>query len=187
MFTLMLAVQMAVEVGAEFWGRTVPLKTDQGQMKAVATESHLVVEVKVTAAKGRPVRVTQQQFRLRLNGAKFPLPADTPGMAAAAIQYPDWDKDRGVEATAGPVTVGRPRPQARFPDDPHTRNVQGPDGLAEGKSLQEAMTGAAWSDGDVVAERSGLLFFPWKGKVAKIRTLELLWQGEGEERVVKLR
>lgn len=188
--TIFLAVLFGTEVTAEFWGRTVPLKNDEGQMKAVASESHLVVEAKVLAAKGQPVRVTPQQFRLRINGAKLPIPTDSPGMAAAAIQYPDWDSNRGLEAQAGPVIVGRRQPTPRFPGDPAERNRGNSSDKEDAvrRSLPEAVAAASWHDGDVVTERSGLLFFGWKGKVAKIKTLELIWQGvDGVEQVVKLR
>ena len=77
-----LLVWVALEVGAEFWGRTVPLKDAEGQMKAVATETHLVVEVRVKGDKSKPLKVTAQQFRLKVNGAKLDISPDTPGMAA---------------------------------------------------------------------------------------------------------
>jgi hypothetical protein len=36
-------------------------------------------------------------------------------------------------------------------------------------------------------EKSGLLFFPWNGKVAKIKKLELEWSDGSSEARVKLR
>jgi hypothetical protein len=92
-----------------------------------------------------------------------------------------------VEVGAGPVILGRPRGEPRFPGDPNTR--YDPEASGEKtRTLTEAMTSAAWQDGDVVTERSGLLYFPWKGRVAKIKSLELVWQAAGgEAQRVKLR
>lgn len=187
MTTILLTALFCAEVTAEFWGRTVPLKNDQGEMKAVASEQHLVVEATVRTEKRKSVRVTPGQFRLRINGAKYPLAPDTPGMASAAMQYPDWNGVRGVEAQAGPVIIGRPRPVPRFPGDPAGQSGAA-DNSGAGKTLDQAVAGASWVDGDVVGERTGLLFFAWKGKMSKIKTLELIWQAVDEvERVVKLR
>ena len=184
MLTLLLMLQLATEVKGEFWGRTVPVKNDQGEMKAVASEHHLIVEVTVKATKGQPVRITAQQFHLRVNGAKLAIGPDTAGMAAAAIYFPDWHGRQGVEAQAGPVIVGRPQPRPRFPGDP-SAPVHGAED--QGQSLAAAMTAAGLPEGEVMTERGGLLYFPWKGRVAKIKTLELLWDVDGGERVVKLR
>jgi hypothetical protein len=184
--TLLLALTWSVDVTAEFWGRTVPVKNDAGEMKAVASESHLIVEATVKVEKGKPVKVNHQQFRLRVNGAKLAIAPDTAGMAAASIYYPDWERRQGVEVGAGPVIIGRPRPAPRFPGDTSARVPY--EGEDQGKSLADAMTRAALGEGEVFNERTGLLYFAWKGRVAKIKTLELVWVSEaGEERVVKLR
>jgi len=189
MSALFLALFAAAELNAEFWGRTVPLKDGQGMMKAVATDTHLVVEVTVKRKNDEtnPTKITAGQFRLRVNGAKFDIPPDSPGMAAAFISDPNWEGTRGLEAAAGPVIIGRPRAQPRFPDDPNTRGDRQATG-EQTRSLSEAMTAAAWPDGDVVTQRTGLLYFPWKGRVAKIKTLEIVWQApEGAPQTVKLR
>jgi hypothetical protein len=183
---LWLALQIAAELSGEFWGRTVPVKNEAGELKAVASESHLIVEVTVKAAKGKPERISPQQFQLKVNGAKLGLAPDTPGMAAAAIYYPNWDSRQGIEAQAGPVIIGRPQGRPRFPGDPNS--TPPPEGEHQGKTLDAAMTAAALGDGEVFNERTGLLYFAWKGRVAKIKTLELVWTpAEGEARTIKLR
>jgi len=184
--TLLLALTLATDVTAEFWGRTVPVKNDQGEMKAVASEHHLVVEITVKTDKAHPVKLSHQQFRLRVNGAKLAIPPDPAGMAASAIYFPDWAGRQGLEAQAGPVIIGRPRPTARFPGDP---SAQGnPDAQDQGKTLADAMTAASLGEGELYSMRTGLLYFPWRGRVAKLKSLELVWApADGEERVVKLR
>lgn len=186
MIPLLLALTLSTDVTGEFWGRTVPLKNDQGEAKAVASEHHLIVEVTVKAVKGKPVKITHQQFRLRLNGAKLPIAPDTPGMAAAPIYFPEWNVRRGVEAQAGPVIIGRPAPQARFPGDPNARGNPGHQDMAS--SLSDAMLKAALAEGELFTERTGLLYFPWSGRVAKLKSVELIWSpGDRDDIAVKLR
>lgn len=182
---ILLVCCLAADLSADFWGRTIPLKDDQGNLVALASDDHIVVEVKVTVPRGRPVRVTASQFRLRVNGEKAGLVADSPGMAAAAVQYPDWSQRPRVEGQAGPVIIGRPAPVPRFPGDNSRR--AGPY-QESGPPVSERLERAAWPEGEVHSATTGLLFFPWRGKVAKIKKLELAWEGpSGEQLSVKLR
>ncbi|HBY61227.1 MAG TPA: hypothetical protein DEH78_15500, partial [Solibacterales bacterium] len=103
--------------GAEYLARSFSL-----QGKSFLTEDHLVVEVGVYPAPRTPVEVKHSQFRLRLNG-KETLSAQSPSAVAAAIKYEDWERRPGLEASAGPVILGRRTPEPRFPGD--TRPAQG--------------------------------------------------------------
>ena len=187
--TTALLLWLAMDLSAEFWGRTIPLKDDQGNLLAVASDDHIVVEVKATAPRTQHPRLNTIQFKLRLNGST--LIPDTPGMAASAVKYPDWSQRPRLEAQTGPVILGRPQPTPRFPNDPNGRVPPSRTGKPQEPkpdlSIEERMQQAAWADGEISSERTGLLYFPWRGKVAKIKSLEIEWTDGEEHKTVKLR
>jgi hypothetical protein len=129
--------------------------------------------------------ITTSAFVLRING-KEKLMAQTPGMVGAALKYPDWQYERGVRMAAGPVIIGRPAPVERFPGDnrPAQSRIPGP----VPRAPTDAGSGAATAEPEDPAEVvnltslpegprrqpvSGYVFFPWQGKLTKIKTVEL--------------
>ena len=92
-----------------------------------------------------------------------------------------------MEGQAGPIAVG-PRPQSSFPGDPNdrTNRLPGPAGSdpTAGTADRKAPTNpaelipkVALDEGKAHAARSGYLFFPYGGKLAKLKTMELIYSG----------
>ena len=173
-----LLLWLALDWKAEFCGHSVPFAGT-----TYFTADHIVVEVEVLPDKSTPIRLTSGEFRLRINGKKDLLAPETPGMVAASLQYPDWSQRPRLEAQAGPVIVGGPRQQPRFPGD--TQPGQQPsrsDDRPPPKTDAEAVIEAALPEGPTLGPTKGLLYFPYRGKLKSLKTIELLWG----ERVLKL-
>ena len=157
-------------------------------------KDYLVVEVAVFPPRtGTMIRASD--FTLRINGAKQELLTQTPGMVAASIKYDDWRGRRGVVAQAGPVIIG-PRTSGRFPGDnrePLPRRQPGPDDAApeverESVDPSDTIDAAALNEGPARQPRSGYIFFPYTGKLTKIKTVELNYRPEsGEPVALRLR
>jgi hypothetical protein len=158
---------------------------------------HLVVEVAVFPAKGQAVELAAGQFSLRINGkTKDVLRPETPGFVAASLKYPDWEGSRGLEVGLGPVTIGRPTTVGRFPGDnrePRPRTPprapdQNPAGLQKEASLtaEETVVDAALPEGRAAGPVSGHLYFPYRGKVKSLKSLELIFQHGDEQSILRL-
>ncbi|HWR50870.1 MAG TPA: hypothetical protein VN428_07165, partial [Bryobacteraceae bacterium] len=98
-----------IAIAAEYLVRSVG-----GEHDMFVVEDYLVLQVAVYPQKGRPLDVSNGHFRLRINGKdkELRLP-QTPGMVAASLKYPDWERRKNVEVGGGTgdqtVILGRRR------------------------------------------------------------------------------
>ena len=163
-------------MAAEFQGRTVPAPN-----AAFLLRDYVVIEVALFT---RDFEFRSERFSLRLNG-KTPVMVETPGMVGASLKYPDWENQRQVTATAGVgdanVVLGRPAATSRFPGD--RRVPRKPPGTpAEPEITREDapwdwVASLAWNDGQGQGPAAGLLYFPHTGNLAKLKTIELIYNG----------
>ena len=173
---LPLLLWLALDWKAEFCGHSVPHAGT-----TYFTANHIVVEVEILPDKAQPIRLASEQFRLRVNGKKELAP-ETPGMVAGSLKYDDWTQRPRLEAQAGPVVLGAPRQQPRFPGDPQAGPQPGPrSGTVKQeeaplhKTDAEAVVDAALPEGLTLGPTKGLLYFPYRGKVKGLKTIEILW------------
>lgn len=165
------------------------------------TDEYLVVEAAVFPAAGQSVNINTQKLTLRLNGRKEVLLTQTPAMVAASLKYPDWGWQRGAVAHAGVgdrgIILGRPQQVERFPGDnrpaqgrlpgPVPRTPSDPVPSQEQEppiDLSEFLQKTALPEGSMTRPVSGYVYFPYKGKLEKIKTVELLIEAGGAEPVV---
>lgn len=171
-----------------------------GGEKAYFTDEYLVVEVAFFGPKDATPKLDARHFQLRLNGnKKDALSAAPPGMVGAAIKWADWEQRRTLEAYGsvgnGGVVVGRPPEQERFPGDPRPGQRHPGPRTTSGKAVEqeapqkpeEAAVYYALPEGEIRLPWSGLLYFPWKGKPSKLKSVEMLYTGPIGEAVLKLK
>lgn len=176
----------SLTLAAEFQGRTVPAPN-----AAFVLKHYVVVEVALFT---RSHEFNTGHFSLKLNG-KSPLLAQTPGMVAASLKYANWENQRQITAagSAGDATVilGRDSGTARFPGD--RRVPQPPPGTpvkvetAPEMAAWDWVARLAWADGPVNGPSAGLLYFPYQGNLAKLKSIELLYNGAGAITALPLR
>jgi len=170
------AINAEHTLAAEFQGRTVPAPS-----AAFVLKDYVVVEAALFT---RGYEFNTGRYSLRLNG-KSPLLAQTPGMVAASLKYPDWENQREMTATAGVgdanVILGRRNTTPRFPGD--RRQPQPPPGApvkevaVPENAAWDWVAKLAWEDGPVKGPAGGLLYFPYSGNLAKLKTIELIYNG----------
>lgn len=168
------------ELGAEYMGRAFFVEG-----KAYDSGDFIAVEIGVFPRKGKSVKIMASQFALRFNGKKELTYAQTPGAVAVALRMQPWDENRrGVVVTAGPAVVGAPYPTGRFPGDPGARRTEpprAPEPEHESKvekppapTYGELVEQAAFVDRTVEKPAGGYLFFPYAGKLTKLKKIELV-------------
>ena len=171
-------------IGAEYMVQSI--STPKASFIA---KDYLVVEVGVFPPRtGEMIRASA--FTLRVNGAKQELLTQTPGIVAASMKYEDWSRQRGVVAQAGPIIIG-PRTTGRFPGDNREQIPRNPAPTDAAPEVEretvdpsDAVDAAALSEGPARQPRSGYLYFPFTGKLTKIKTVELIYRPESSEAVV---
>jgi hypothetical protein len=179
-------------LAADFHGRGVP-----GSDSGVLLKNYLVVELAVFPPRGEKIRISSSQFRLQVD-KKTPVIAASAGEAAWILRMGD-DEDPQVQSTVqmGPAVIGidsRPR-EERFPGDPmpggRPRTPQAPRVEGAGKPAEpphEYVKRMAFPEaGEEVGSRAGMLYFRWKDKITKARTITLLYEGPGGPASLRLK
>lgn len=189
----------AVTIAAEDMGHSIP--APRGMLFA---GDYLVIEVAVYSDSKEPLTLASGHFKLRLNGKKksllFP---QSPGMVAASIKYPDWEQQRTFTVGAGMgnagVILGQPPATERFPGDrrpaesrlPQPPRAPDQDSTGIDKhpepTTDEIVQRAALAEGPVKLPVAGLVYFPFKGKLSKLKSVELIYEGPTPAAVLRLR
>lgn len=174
-------------LGAEFM-----IHSFEGHGVTYVAPDYLVVEVAIYPPKGTELAVYASGFSLRLNGSKILTPVST-GMVASTLGHPEWRPGLHAEAGAGlpggEVVLGGPPPPKSIPGQPTPdttpRPVPGTDQDPMGNgapprtprpTAQELLTETALPEGKFPAPVSGYLYFPYRGKVGSLKTVELLFE-----------
>jgi hypothetical protein len=182
-------------IAAENLGPSVP--TPSG---GVYLNDYVAIEVAVFAEGTRSADLSASHFGLRINGSRAILRPDSAGFVAASLKYSNWERYRGFEATAGMgnagVVLGRPTPASRFPGDRRPTEGRAPNPVPpvhspienrrEEAPVEELVQNAALPEGERVLPISGCLYFQYKGKLKKIKKLELVYEGPSGETSLRI-
>jgi hypothetical protein len=176
-------------LAADFHGRGVPSAGPSAPPDGVLLRNYLVFEVAFFPPRGEKIRIASGQFRLQIDG-KRAVPASSAGEVAMALRLGDSEDPQVVSTVqVGPAVVGvDPRPrEERFPGDPmpggRPRAPRSPTvepaekpAIAPDQYLKEAALEEGGEDRGV---RAGMIYFRWKDKITKAKSITLLFDGPG--------
>lgn len=158
-----------VTIGAEFTGHGIP-----SVQQPLNSEDYVAVEVGLFGPADARLTIGAADFSLRVNGKKDLLPSQPWGLVAKNVKDLEWvspdavpgeSKSKGSVSGGGGGQAGSPPPlPPKVPID-----------VLRGWQL--AVRNAALAQGDRALPQAGLVFFPYRGKVANIRSLELIYEG----------
>ena len=185
-------------IGATYMGRSfaaIPKRLQEKQETALFDSgNYIVLEVGVFASKAFSGELRIADFHLRLNGQKFALNSASPGLVANTLRNSETDPQRKHTVYTGgmggtDVTVGQPRQQPRFPGDPTAGQRRTEGALSEEKSEQnwDVAVESSLPEGPLQSGRAGNLFFEYPGKMTKVKTIVLEYEGPGGKVEIKLR
>lgn len=161
-------------VGAEFMVHSF----SSGEQTFLAKD-YLVVEVALYPPKGATLSIRNGDFSLRLNRKEAGLQPASPSDVVFSLNRSEWSQPAtmipGGPRSPDPVPGGQP-PVGEPRYNPASS------GNRPGKS-DELLLETALVEGPHHAAFSGFLYFPYRGKMSSIKTLELLF----EDAVLKLR
>lgn len=184
-----------LKIGANYMGRTFSALDTAGKSSLYDSGNFIVLEVGVFAAKTFQGELRSADFRLRVDGKKAILLPVSPGLVANGLRNRDVDPQArrltfgGGMGDAG-VMVGQPRPQARFPGDPRPGQTQ-PVGTVSTSNPEQrnwdVAIESALPEGPLQSGRAGNLYFEFTGKMTKVKSLVLEYDGAGGKLELKLR
>lgn len=158
-----------VTIAAEFMGHAVP--RIEGPL---STDDYVVVETGLFGAPEAKIKLSLDDFSLRINGKKTALSSQPYELVAQTLKDPEWSP---------PEPAGESKSKTKF--------GSGGGGQNDGNSLpapvhvpielQRAMAQhiqkASLPQGERALPVAGLLFFQYHGKAQSIHSLELIYAG----------
>jgi hypothetical protein len=164
----------AVTVAAEFMGHSVPRL--EGPL---STEDYVVVETGLYGAPGAQIKVSLEDFSLRINGKKTALPSQSYVLVTKSLKDPSWV----------PPEPAEPKSKSSFGtggqgDNPPPAPVHVPFELRRAMALHVRRT--SMPVGERALPEAGLLFFPYRGKSESIHSIELIYAGPTGEATLNL-
>jgi hypothetical protein len=156
-------------IAAEFKGHAVP--TLQGPL---SSEDYVVVETGLFGAPGARIKLSAEDFSLRINGKKIPLPAQPFGLVVGSVKDPEWEPP--VTASSKPKTsFGGSGRGGQGESDGPPAPVKIPIGVQ--RAMAQRVQKASLPEGDRTLPQAGLIFFQYRGKTEKINSVELIYAG----------
>ena len=159
----------AVTIAAEFKGHSVPTLQEP-----LSTEDYVVIEIGLFGSPGARIKLSSEDFSLRINGKKTPLPSQPYGLVVGSVKDPEWEppvpaasKSKTSMGGGGKGEQG----EANGPPPP----VKIPIGVQ--RAMAQRVQRAALPEGDRTLPQAGLIFFQYRGKTQSIRSIELIYAG----------
>lgn len=165
-----------VTIAAEFLGHSVP--TQQGTF---TTEDYVVVEAALYGPPGGHVRISFEDFSLRINGKKKPSPGQPFGMVFQSLKDPEWEPPKQEEK---PKTSFGSGGGGNNGGDSTPAPVHMP--LPLQRAMEQKVQKTALPEGDRGLPQAGLIFFPYRGKPEGIHSLELIYSGAAGQTTFEL-
>lgn len=154
----------ALTVAAEFTGHAVA--TPEGTLTA---EDYVVVETAVYGPPGTRIKLSHEDFSLRVNGKKAALPGLPYGLVVKNLKDPSLEPP--ASETKSKTVVGGGGQGENSPPPP----FRVPDAVRHewGERLQKL----SLPEGERALPQAGLIYFLYHGKTEKIQSLELIYSG----------
>ncbi len=167
-----------VTVAAEFTGHAVP--TLQGTL---STEDYVVVETGLFGPKDAPMKLSSNDFSLRINGKKTPLPSQPYGLVVGSLKDPEWEPPVPVTPKSKTSVGGGGKGEQGEGNTPPP-----PVQIAIGvqRSMAQRVQKASLPEGDRTLPQAGLIFFQYRGKTQSIHSIELIYAGPAGKATLKL-
>ena len=156
-----------VTIAAEFKGHSVP--TMQGPL---STEDYVVVEAALFGPPEARTKLSADDFSLRINGKKAPLPSLPYGLVVGNVKDPEWEPPVPVEkkSKTGLNTGGK-----GDQGDSTPAPVKIP--IEVQRAMAQRVQKASLPEGYRALPQAGLLFFQYRGKAQGIHSIDLIYSG----------
>jgi hypothetical protein len=160
-----------VTIAAEFTGHSIA--TPQ---TILSTDDYVVVEVGVFGPPTARVKLSHEDFSIRINGKKLPSPAQPYGLVSKNAKDPDWEAlnpPEGKKSKGGGVSAGGGSGGGDSAPPPAPVKIP----IELRRAAEQKVLKASLPEGDRMLPEAGLLYFEHGGKVANIRSIELIYTG----------
>lgn len=156
-------------IAADFAEHSVP--TEEG---VLSTEDFVTVEMAWYGPPGARAKIAADDFSLRINGQKTPLPSRQYSLVFASLRDTEWELSKKVADTRAKTSVGGGGQDESTFGEPATTPKPS---FEMKRGMVQRVRKAALPEGDRLLPQAGLIFFQYGGKVKNIRSVELIYEG----------
>jgi hypothetical protein len=150
-----------VTIAADFLGHAIPRM--EGPL---TTEDYVVVEAGLYGPSGKQITMSIDDFSLRINGKKEPLPSRPYELVAKSVKDPQWSPPAPpTKSKSGLGTGGQ--------DEPPPAPVRMPFEMR--RAMAQHLQRTSMPQGEHPLPQAGLLYFQYRGKTENIRSIELIY------------
>ena len=168
-----------VTIAAEFTGHSVP--TAQGPL---TTEDYVVVETAFFGDADAKLKLSFDDFSLRINGKKTPLTGQPYGAVLSSLKDPEWQPAVPVDKKSkGGMSSGGGGGGGDKNDPPPSPP---PIPIEVRRAMQQRVQKATLPEGDRTLPQAGLIFFQYRGKTTGLQSIELIYTGPAGKATVAL-
>jgi hypothetical protein len=159
-----------VTLAAEFTRHSAP--TLQGPL---STEDYVVVETALFGPPNARIRLSADDFTLRINGKKTPLPSRPYGLVAGSLRDPEWvpPEEKEPKESKNSFKTGGSGNQVEPSTPPPPVKVP----IELQRAWAQRVQKASLPEGDRPLPQAGVIFFQYRGKAENIHSLELIYAG----------
>ena len=156
-----------ITIAAEFQGHSIA--TLQGG--PYTSEDFVAVETAFFGPPGAKLIMSYQDFSLRINGKKLPLPGAPYLEVFKSLKDPEWEPTK-AEKDKGKTSIGG---GGGGQNDDLPAIVHMP--IEMQRAMQQRVQKVSLGEGDRPLPQAGILFFEYHGEAKNIRSMELIYNG----------
>ena len=143
----------------------------------LTNDEYLVIEFAAYAPAGEHLTLSLDDFALRLNGNKKAIASQPYSFVLPSLRDPEWEanipvpEDKKKKSQTSADLTAPPPPPPVYPSEIR-------------REMAERVRKVQLPLGDRALPQSGLIFFPYSGRVDKLRSIELLYTGPAGKAVL---
>jgi hypothetical protein len=168
-----------VTIAAEFLGHAVP--TLQGPL---STDAYVVVEAGMFGQPDAGIKLSLENFSLRINGKNEPLSSQPFGLVSKSLKDPEFEPPAAASSSKSKTNINGSGAGGQAESNAPPAPVHIP--IEVQRSMQQRVQKAALPEGDRTLPVAGLIFFQYSGKTKSIRSLELIYSGPAGKATLEL-
>jgi len=167
----------SITLAGEFTGHSIP--TPQA---VLATEDYVVVEVGLFGPPEARIKLSTEDFSLRINGKKAPLPAQPYALVFKSLKDPEWAPPVPAESKSKTSLGGG----GNADKDPGALPAPVHVPIEVERAMEKRVQKASLPEGDRALPEAGLIFFQHRGKTDSLRSIELIYAGPAGKVILPL-
>jgi len=163
-----------VTIAAEFLGHSIPTPD-----AVLTNEDYVAVETGIFGQPNARLKLSLEDFSLRLNGKKTPLPSESYVLVFKSLKNPELEPTAAEKKSKTSIGTGGGGDNNSTPAPFHLPiEVQ--------HAMAQQVQKQSLPQGDRTLPQAGLIFFSYRGKTQSLRSIQLIYAGPGGKATLTL-